>query len=167
MSLVWIRTLCQRLIATLCYKRVFLVSKCLSCGHFSSDMLMYPKRSTVAPVPTKVARHRNHHKRRLTKVPVLAGITRPNLLIAVVSGACVPEASFHLLIQSNLQNPMVPTKPLEILARRGHQNYPRRWRRGGTPKPLQNTKTVIGTWHHVEAPCHVDNELGFATLLGI
>ena len=58
-------------------KASFLVSKCLSCGNFSSDLLVSPKRLVLAPVPTTVARHRNHHKRRLTNVAVPAGITCP------------------------------------------------------------------------------------------
>ena len=47
---------------------------------------MSPKRS-VAPVLTTVARLRNHHERRPTCVPALAGITRPKLqhLLAHVS----------------------------------------------------------------------------------
>ena len=41
------------------------------------EMLMSPKRSTVAPVPTTVPRFRNRHERRLTNFAVPAGITRP------------------------------------------------------------------------------------------
>ena len=74
---------------------------------------MSPKRSVVAPVPTTVARHCNHHKRRLANVPVLAGIARPKLQ-QPYSRACVLKPP-PLLIQSTLQNPMVSSKLWEIL----------------------------------------------------
>ena len=74
---------------------------------------MSPKRSVVAP-PTTVARHRNHHKRRLTNVSVLAGITRPKLQ-QHHSRVCV-LMPWPLLIQSSEQCPTIPAKPLEILA---------------------------------------------------
>ena len=46
-SLVWIGTLCRRLIASPCPKPVFLVSKCFRYGQISSDLLMSPKGSVV------------------------------------------------------------------------------------------------------------------------
>ena len=55
------------------FRAGLLVRKCLSY------MLMSPRRSTLAPVPTTVGRLRRHHKRRWTNVPVPAGITRPKL----------------------------------------------------------------------------------------
>ena len=91
----------------------FLVNNCLSHGQVSTELLMSPKRS-VAPVPTTVARHRNHHKRRLTNVPVLAGFTRLKLQQSCCP-ACVPKP-LPPLTQSSLQNPMVPTTSSEILA---------------------------------------------------
>ena len=69
------------------------------------ELLMSPKGSVVAPVPTTVARRRNHHKRRLT---VPAGITRPKLQ-QPCSRPCVPKPLPP-------QNPLVSTTPVEILA---------------------------------------------------
>ena len=116
MPLVLIRTLCQRLIATPCSVRVFLVSKCLRCGHLSSELFMFPKRSTVVPVSTTVVRLRNHHKRRLTHVPVPAGITRPRPTLPQPYSRAFVLKPLPPTIQSSQQNPMVPTKLLEILA---------------------------------------------------
>ena len=119
--LVWIRTLCQRLIVSPCPEPVFLVIKCLSCGQFSLDLLMSPKRSVAAPCPTTAARHRNHHDRRLSNGPVPAGITRPKVQ-QPYSRACV------------LKPPAESCGPNEAVGdrvRRSHQNHPRRWRRRG------------------------------------
>ena len=107
---VWIRTLCQRLMATPCSGLGFL----LSLSTANSFRLMSPKRPTVAPVPTTAARRRNHHKRRLTNVPVSAGITRPKLQ-QPYSRALVLKP-FPPTILSSQQNPMVSTELLEILA---------------------------------------------------
>ena len=89
---------------------------------------MPPMRSVVAPVPTTVARFRNHHKCRLTNVPFPAGINLPTLQ-QPYDRACVP-GPLPPLIQSSLQNSMVPAKPLEILAEEDTRTVQRRWTRG-------------------------------------
>ena len=91
LPLVWIRTLCQRLTASPCPTPVFLVCKCLSCGHVSSD-LVSPKRLVLAPVPTTVARHRNHHKASLSKRCSSCRNYSSEVATAVFSCMC-PEAS--------------------------------------------------------------------------
>ena len=65
---------------------------------------------------------------------------------AVFSCMC-PAAS---ATQSCLQNLVVPTKPLEILA--GPSEQPTQMEERRNPKQLQKTRTVR-TRHHVEAPC--------------
>ena len=97
---------------------------------------MSPRRSTVAPVPTTVARLRHHRKLRLTNVPVLAGYTCPNL----------PQSK-----PRTLQKRAIRTIHAD----------------GREEDSEAVTEEAIRTWHHVEAPCVVDGELGFAKLLDI
>ena len=120
MSLVWIRTLCQRLIAAPCSERVFPGEQVLELWP-----LMSPKRSTIAPVPTTVAHIRDHHKRRLANVPDPdpAGIIHPKLQ--------QPYSRAYVLKPLPPKS-VGPNEAVGHLGRGGHQNYPHRWKRGGT-----------------------------------
>ena len=80
----------------------------------ASVLLMSPKRSVAAPIPATVVRHSNHHKRRLSNVPIPAGINRPKLQ-QPHSRVCVLKP-LPPLIQSSEQSPTIPAKPSEILA---------------------------------------------------
>ena len=93
---VWIRTLCQRLIASPCSKRVFLVRKCVCYGQFSSEQLMSPKRSVVDDSGTP------------SQPSQASPDERPS--------SCKNHLKPPPLIQSSLPNLTVPMKPLEILA---------------------------------------------------
>ena len=75
-----------------------------------------------------MARHRNHHKRRLTNVPDPAGIILScnSHILAHVSRKPLPP-----LIQVELAEPDGPNESFGDPCRRGHQNCPRRWKRGG------------------------------------
>ena len=102
LSLSWIRTLCQRLISSLYPKTVFLASKHLSSGQFSSVLLMSPNRSVVAPVPTTVTPSQSTQP-SLDKRSSSCRLARPKMQ-QPYSGACGLEPL------SGLQNTMVPTK---------------------------------------------------------
>ena len=113
-SFVWIRTLCQRLNASPYAKLVSSGKQVLelwpilfrSVDFFPSVRLLHRFRRQWHTTAT-------HHKRRLSNVPILSGITRPKVQ-QPCSRECV-QKPLPPLIQSGLQNPMVPTKPLEIL----------------------------------------------------
>ena len=102
-----VRTLCQRLIAYPGSKPVILVCRCWRYSQLSSELLTSPKRSVVAPVPTTVARHRNHHKASLEKRP---SIIRPKVQ-QPYSRACILKP-LPPLIQSGRQNPTFPEKAI-------------------------------------------------------
>ena len=135
---------------------VFLVSKCLSYGQFSTEMLMSPKRPTVELVPTTLARLRNHHTRRFTNVPVPAGI-------ALVK-------SFNNRIHQSTNDPVEPTtsdglnETVGDPGRRRPSEQSTQMEERRSPKRSLNTKTAKRTWHHVEAPCLVDDEVRFSEL---
>ena len=109
MNQKWIRTPCERECSTPCPEAISLESECSYCDQFPSVLLMSPKRSVVAPIPTTVVRYSIHHKRRLPNVPIPAGILRPKLQQPV----CIQKPP---PIQSSEQCPTIPAKPLEILA---------------------------------------------------
>ena len=155
--LVWIRTLCQQLIATPCQRRVFLVSKHLLYGQFSQGLLMSPKRSTVAS-PTIVACFRNHHQRLPTYVPAPAGVTRQEFQQPYSRAPVLKPVPATTLYN--------PDESGGDPGRRGHQNCPRR-RQKRSPRRSQNTETVIRSWHLVRAPSPVDGEVGFCEVLDI
>ena len=121
---------------------------------------MSPKRSFGAPHPRTVARHCRHHERRLTNVPILAGITRakwqqPHCRTCVVKP--LPP-----LIQSGLQDRWSQRSLWRSWLKRPSKLSAQMEERR-SPKRSQNMRTVIRTWHHVEAACQVDGELGLGT----
>ena len=131
-SLVWIRTPFSQQFATPCPEPNSLKSdcesECVNYDHFSSVVLMSPKRSVVAPIPATMTGYSNHHKRRLSNVHILAGNQSSEVTAAALS--CM-SLETSLLLQSNEQSQTIPAKPVEILAVKAIRTITRRWRRGG------------------------------------
>ena len=84
-----------------------------SGGQFSSGMLMSPKRRFGAS-STTVACFRNHHQRLSAYVPAPAGITRHKFQQPYYRAPVLKPIPAKIL--SSQQNPLVSTKPAEILA---------------------------------------------------
>ena len=88
-----------------------------SCMANSPQICSCLRRVQLLRPPTTVACLRNHHKRRATLVPAHAGITRPKFQ-QPYSRLPVLEA-IPATILSNQQNPLVPVRLVEILAKEG------------------------------------------------
>ena len=122
-------------------------------------LLMSPKRSTVAP-PTTVACHRNHHNRRSNIRSSSCRNHSSKASTTVFSCTCFETCSS-----------CEPLKPAKFVGlnetggdpgRRGHQNYPCRWQRGGVRGGHRTRETVIRSWHFTinDADVHVDGVFG-------
>ena len=95
---------------------------------------MSPKRSVVGPIPATAVRYSNHHKRRLSNIPVLAGIIRPKLQ-QPHSRVRVLKASLAL-IQSIEQNQTIPGEAVGDLGMRSYQGQSAQMEARRSPKRI-------------------------------